>query len=320
MPVDLCERLVIGVASSALFDLSDSDEVFRTQGAEAYEEYQRANQKNPLEPGVAFPFIARLLGLNQLKPDLVEVVVMSRNSPTSGLRVMSSIDHHGLPITRAVFRSGLGATDYMPVFNMSLFLSGNRADVEAAIQAGRPAGHVLPGSPRLGEEGSALRLAFDFDAVLADDSSERKFHEGTLDAYFEYERAHAHEPLLPGPLGSFLAGINRIQQMEDELADADASYKRRVRVSLVTARNAPAHERAVLSLHKWGVKVDDAFFLGGVSKTGVLNTLKPHIFFDDQLRHLEDPELTAPAVHVPFGVHNLPEPPTTEVSQSDEES
>lgn len=305
MPIDLSQSLVIGIASSALFDLTESDAVFQREGVTAYETYQEKRQHDPLEPGAAFPFIQRLLRLNDLQQGLVEVIVMSRNSPTSGLRVMESISHHELDMTRAVFRRGLDATDFMPVFNMSLFLSANRRDVENAIAAGQPAGQVLPTNKSLAESGESLRLAFDFDGVLADDASERKYQEGSLEEYFEYEKEHAGEALSPGPLEAFLVGINRIQKIEDQRSTHDRSYQRRVRVSLVTARNAPAHERAVRSLKSWGVEVDDAFFLGGVSKTGVLNTLKPHIYFDDQLRYLEDHELTTPAVHIPFGVHNV---------------
>lgn len=295
--------LTIGVASSALFDLTESDEVFREQGQEAYEAYQAEHLHDRLKPGIAFPFVKRLLSLNDLAPNLVEVIIMSRNSPTSGLRVMESIGGHGLAITSAVFRTGRSSTEFMDVFGMTLFLSANEADVKEAVENGLPAGRVLRSSGKDDENDDSLRIAFDFDGVLASDVSE-KIYRDDPDGYAEHERRHAKEPLPKGPLERFLAGINRIQGIEDNKISKDPEYVRRVRVSLVTARNAPAHARAVRSLQEWGVKVDDAFFLGGFGKTGVLNKLKPHIFFDDQLKNLESAELTAPVVHVPFGIRN----------------
>lgn len=302
---DLTNALVVGIASSALFDLSEGDAVFREKGRAEYEKYQEKHLKNTLPPGTAFPFIQRLLALNGLQPGLVEVIVMSRNSPKSGLRVMESIRDHGLDITRSVFREGESSFQFMPTFNMSLFLSANRHDVVAAVEAGHPAGHVLPSTAAADPDDDSLRLAFDFDGVLADDASERVFQEGgSLEQYFEYESAHANDPLSPGPLKDFLQAINRIQELEDARWDSDPRYRKKVRVSLVTARNAPAHERSIRSLESWGLHVDDAFFLGGLSKTGVLNTLRPHIFFDDQLKNIRDPDLSTPSVHIPFGVHN----------------
>lgn len=301
----LGNSLVIGIASSALFDLTESDLVFRTEGRAAYERYQDDHLADRLTPGTAFAFIQRLLGLNDLQPDLVEVIVLSRNSPKSGLRVMESIRAHGLPISRAIFREGLAAHEFMPDFNMSLFLSANQPDVVEAVASGHPAGQVLPCEPAADDEDGALRLAFDFDGVLADDSSERYYQaRRSLDEYQAHEATLATQPLGPGPLKDFLAGINRVQQVEQAAADTDPGYHKRVRVSLITARNAPAHERAIRSLEGWGVRVDDAFFLGGIPKTAVLNRLRPHIFFDDQLKNLADPQLGTPAVHIPFGIHN----------------
>lgn len=309
---DLNDTLVVGIASSALFDLSESDSVFQERGRAEYERYQEAHLKDALSPGTAFPFIQRLLALNSLRGGLVEVIVMSRNSPKSGLRVMESIREHGLGISRAIFREGVSTFEFMPTFNMSLFLSANRDDVVGAVRAGHPAGHVLGTTFASHEEQDALRLAFDFDGVLASDEAERVFQEaGSLEKYQSHESEHAHEPLNPGPLSTFLQAINSIQGFEESLSQQDPSYQKRVRVSLVTARNAPAHERAVRSLESWGLHVDDAFFLGGISKTGVLNTLQPHIFFDDQLKNMSDPQLTTPSVHIPFGVHNQPTEQTT---------
>ena len=304
---DLEKMLVVGVASSALFDLSDADAVFREQGEAGYREYQDTNISEPLEPGVAFPFIKRLLSLNDLSQDgapLVEVIVLSRNDPETGLRVMRSIAHHELPITRAIFMQGRSPFKFMGALNMSLFLSQNEEDVRIAISMGFAAGQVL-GLPAADPNGTDLRIAFDFDGVLADDSSERVMQAEGLPAFHAHETEHIEDPLPEGRLSEFLRGINRIQDIEEELVETTADYyNRRVHVAIVTARNAPSHERVVRTLQSWGVRVNDAFFLGGVEKSKVLRVLKPHVFFDDQLRHLEGAADEIPSVHVPFGVVN----------------
>ncbi|MDT0165737.1 5'-nucleotidase [Actinotalea sp. AC32] len=307
-PFKLDDRLVVGIASSALFDLTDSDQVFRTQGEAAYRRYQEEHLNDTLEPGEAYPFIRRLLSLNDLAdaPDdpLVEVIVLSRNDPDTGLRVMKSIEAHCLPITRAVFMQGRSPHKFMPAFNMSLFLSASARDVKEAVSAGLPAGQVLQ-SPAVEEDESGdLRIAFDFDGVLADDASEGVMQEGGLPAFHAHEVANLTTPHTPGPLEPFLAAINRIQDREEARRLEDPEYRARVHVAIVTARNAPSHERAVASLKRWGVRVNDAFFLGGVEKARVLGILKPHIFFDDQKGHLEGAAKVAPSVHVPFGVIN----------------
>ena len=305
MPYDLEDMLVAGVASSALFDLTESDRVFREQGESAYRDYQEEHVADHLRPGVAFPFIKRLLSLTDLSTDhpLVEVIVLSRNDPETGLRVMRSIAHHGLPITRAIFMQGRSPYEYMGALNMSLFLSQNPRDVRVALDLGFAAGQVL-GSPAADPEGSDLRIAFDFDGVLADDSSERIMQAEGLPAFHAHESEHHDDPLPDGRLSDFLRGINRIQDIEDDLAAADSAYVRRVRVAIVTARNAPAHERVIRTLQARGVRVNDAFFLGGIEKAKILRVLRPHIFFDDQRGHLEGAADEIPSVHVPFGVVN----------------
>lgn len=306
MPYDLGEMLVVGVASSALFDLSEADAVFREHGEAKYRDYQEAHIADGLEPGVAFPFIKRLLSLNDLSPDgtpLVEVIVLSRNDPETGLRVMRSIAHHSLPISRAIFMQGRSPYEYMGALNMSLFLSQNEQDVRVALRMGFAAGQVL-GSPAADLKGTDLRIAFDFDGVLADDSSERVMQAEGLPAFHVHETEHQEEPLPEGKLSDFLRGINRIQDIEQALVESQPDYNRRVHVAIVTARNAPSHERVVNTLKSWGVRVNDAFFLGGIEKAKVLRVLKPHIFFDDQLGHLEGSADEIPSVHVPFGVVN----------------
>lgn len=306
MAYNLDDRLVVGIASSALFDLKKSDAVFKNDGLEAYRSYQRKKRDKPLRPGVAFPFIRRLLSLNNLAEadngPLVEVIVLSRNSPDTGLRVMHSIAHHNLPITRAIFRQGVSPYDYVSALSMSLFLSADESDVNNAVQAKLPAGRVIK-SAFQDDDGDELRIAFDFDGVLADDDSERVYDESGLPAFQEYEVANAVSPHSPGPLHNFMLNINRIRLVEEERRINDHDYKLRLRVAIVTARNAPAHERALNSLTRWGITaVDDAFFLGGIEKRKVLEVLKPHIFFDDQRQHLVN---SVPCVHVPFGIRNV---------------
>ncbi|WP_240201148.1 5'-nucleotidase [Cellulosimicrobium cellulans] len=307
MGYDLSGRLVVGVASSALFDLTESDRVFRTQGEAAYRDFQERHRDDALAPGVAFGFVRRLLALNDLAPSaddpLVEVIVMSRNSPETGLRVMRSIRHHDLDITRAVFRQGRSPHEFIRPLHVDLFLSADERSVRDAVELGLPAGYVL--DPTFADEaGDELRIAFDFDGVLADDSSERRFQDGGLASFREHEALNADVPLGRGPLRELLVGIHRVQVVERERHAADPSYRPRVHVSLVTARSAPAHERAVATLSSWGVTVDDAFFLGGVDKDGVLEVLRPHIFFDDQRAVVEATRRVAPSVHVPYGELN----------------
>ncbi|MGW7062943.1 5'-nucleotidase [Streptomyces sp. NPDC054904] len=307
MKYDLSGRLVVGIASSALFDLTDCDAVFRERGEDAYRAYQEVHLKDVLAKGVAFPFVRRLLSLNNLAepPDaLVEVIILSRNDPDTGLRVMRSIEAHGLPISRAVFRQGRSPHRFMPALNMSLLLSANGADVRDAVADGMPAGHVLETARVDDEDDPELRIAFDFDGVLAGDASERIFQNAGLDAFRAHEVRNATTPHDPGPLREFLAGINRIQRREEDERRKNPGYQPRLRVSLVTARDAPAHERAVRSLKQWGLRVNDAFFLGGIDKAPVIGALDPHIFFDDQVSHLNGTAPATPSVHIPFGVVN----------------
>ncbi|WP_251151674.1 5'-nucleotidase [Cellulosimicrobium sp. Marseille-Q4280] len=307
MGYDLTGRLVVGVASSALFDLTDSDRVFRTEGETAYRAFQEQHLGEPLRPGVAFGFVRRLLALNDLAASeddpLVEVIVMSRNSPETGLRVMRSVRHHDLPITRAVFRQGHTPYEFIRPLHMDLFLSADEASVRDAVALGLPAGYVL--DPTFADEpGDELRIAFDFDGVLADDSSEQQFRGGDLASYRRREAALSDVPLGGGPLRDLVVGIHRLQEVERARRREDPSYDPRIHVALVTARSAPAHERAVATLKSWGVSVDDAFFLGGIDKAGILEVLRPHIFFDDQRAQVESTRLAAPSVHVPYGALN----------------
>lgn len=307
MAFDLSSRLVIGLASSALFDLTASDQVFRQAGEQVYRDYQRDKQDQPLARGVAFPFIRRLLSLNQLNPENppVEVILLSRNDPDTGLRVMNSIEHYELPITRAVFMQGKSPHVYIPAFDIELFLSANANDVKRAVAAGYPAGQILKGEIEDDSNDSQLRIAFDFDGVLADDEAETIYKTTqSLGDFHQYETSREDIPHTAGPLKPFLKRIADIQAMEALKKLQDPSYEPILRVSIVTARNAPAHKRVINTMRHWGIDVNEAFFMGGVEKAKVLDIMRPHIFFDDQKLHLEPASTRLPSVHIPFGIAN----------------
>lgn len=310
MPYSLENRLVIGIASSALFDLAESDAVFRDRGEEEYRKFQEENVGNPLAPGVAFPFIKRILSLNDLAEDsdegnLVEVIIMSRNDPDTGLRVMESVKHHGLDITRAIFMQGKSPYKFSNALNISLFLSASEGDVRKALALNIPAGRVLA-STLVDDEDEDLRIAFDFDGVLADDGSEQVMQSKGLIEFHDHEQVNLITPHNPGPLRDFLVRVAAIQKREQARSAEDPNYRIRLHVAMVTARNAPSHERPLRTLKEWGVMVNDAFFLGGISKGKILSILRPHIFFDDQMGHLNSTSQSAPSVHIPFGELNAP--------------
>ncbi|KAF7600588.1 MAG: 5'-nucleotidase [Candidatus Dactylopiibacterium carminicum] len=300
------KKLVIGVASSALFDLSESDAIFRAQGVEEYRRHQEANLDQPLPKGVAFPFIRRFLGINAAFPKElpVEVVLLSRNSPETGLRVFR-FRHYGLDITRAGFMAGHAPYEYIPAFNASLFLSAHEDDVRQAVAAGYPAGAVLPSQVPDDETDGQLRVAFDFDGVIADDEAEAIFKKNhDLDEFEAYETSKRAIPHRPGPLADLFQKLSALQQLEQQRLLREPGHRKILRISIVTARNAPNHERVVTTLKSWGVEADEAFFLGGMEKSRILSVLRPHMFFDDQRSHLRSPGDDIPMVHVPFGVAN----------------
>ncbi|WP_069387327.1 5'-nucleotidase [Cellulosimicrobium cellulans] len=285
MGYDLTGRLVVGVAASALFDLEDSDRVLRSEGEAAYRAYQEEHLDDALAPGVAAGTVRRLLALNDLAPSaddpLVEVVVLSRRSPETGLRVMRSIRHHELAITRAVFRQGRAPQELVRPLHVDLFLTADEASVRETVHRGLPAGHVLdPASAD--EPGGELRVVFDLDGALEDGTGERRVPGG-------------------GALRGLLAGLRRVQDAERHRRDADPAYEARVQVALVTGRSAPAHERAVATLRSWGVALDDAFFLGGVDPSDVLEMLRPHVVVGERRTPTASGRGAVPAVHVPFG-------------------
>lgn len=299
------KKFVVCVTSSALFDMKESDRVFQEQGVEAYKSYQEKNLDNTLGKGVAYPFIKRLLSLNESFPEEkpVEVVLFSKNSPAAGNRAMRSIQNWGLDITRFVFTSGKPNFQYLPAYNSTLFLTSNADDTEAALKAGHAAGTVLNQTIVDDEDDVEFKLAFDFDSVLADDESEKYYKSKGMDNYMEHEAENALKPLSNGPLEPLLKRISTFQAMERKKAQNDSSYVPILQTAIVTARNAPAHERVLTTLKEWKIEVDQLFFLGGMDKSRILKIMKPHIFFDDQMIHLKNLE-NVPAVHIPFGIAN----------------
>lgn len=298
------DKLVIAVASSALFRLDVADEIYRSKGLSAYRKYQREHEDTILEPGIAFPFIRRFLKFNELFPDTqpVEVVLLSHNDPDTGNRVLRCIDHYGLGITRSAFLTDGRPVDYIDAYNVSLFLSGNESDVRDAIRNGFAAGYVLDSKLNDDENDNELRVAFDFDGVLADDSAEQVFQNDGIDGFWQSESSQAGVPLGPGPLADLFAKLSRLHTMEEERKSADPKYHRFLRTAIVTARSGPAQWRLATTLRNWNITVDQTFTLGGMNKSRILKRLRPHIYFDDQWSpHLEAAKEYTPSVHIPFG-------------------
>ena len=297
MAYDLTNPLVIGISSRALFDLEEENRIFEQQGLAAYENYQVTHEKEILRKGSAFQLVKSFLELNKMQDKrLVEVIVMSRNSPNTSLRIFNSIAAYELDITRAVLTGGAPIAPYFHAFKTDLFLSTYRPDVQLAIDSNIAAGVILSGGSRENADArvAQIRIAFDGDAVLFSADSERNFQRHGIDAFTEHERSKADIPMQKGPFANFLMTIAHIQS---QFADKDSSP---IRTALVTSRNAPAHERAVKTLRQWGVRIDEAFFLGGVSKKDVLASFGAHIFFDDQYTHAEPASEVVPSAVVPY--------------------
>lgn len=298
MTDSLKKKLVIGVSTRALFYLHTENKIFEEQGVEAYSAYQRENEREILKPGPGFALIQSLLSLNNLpgQKNRVEVIVMSKNSPDISLRIFHSIEHYGLPITRAVFLSGASLTPYLMAFHTDLFLSACEEDVQAAIDAGI-AGGIICHEPEKdythGGVPGQIRIAFDGDAVLFSDEAEQVFLEKGLKAFESNEREKAAQPLCAGPFAGFLKIISDIQKE----FDGDNAP---IRTALVTARCAPAHERVIRTLRAWNVRIDEAFFMGGMSKQEVLSAFGAQIFFDDQLINTRAAAEVVPAARVPL--------------------
>lgn len=292
-------KLVVAVSSRALFDLDESHKIFEKQGKEAYCAYQIKHEEDVLKPGFGYELVRKLLAINSLADDrecLVEVILLSQNSADTGLRIFNSIDHYGLDITRAAFTSGVSPYGYIPAFAAHLFLSANAEDVANALDAGYAAATILSGNKQQADA-KQLRIAFDGDAVLFSDQSERIYQQHGLAAFTENEKNAAKIPLDGGPFKGFLEALQSIQaQFNSESSP--------IRTALVTARSAPAHERVVRTLRKWGIRIDEALFLGGMPKQEFLKAFGADIFFDDQKKYCEDVAEHISAAHVPHGITN----------------
>ena len=297
------EKLVITIASSAVLKLDAARDAFREKGLAAYRRYQREHQQDIMERGPAFTFVRRLLMFNKLFPAIrpVEVVLLSHNDADTGLRIMNSLKHYELEITRAAFITDEKPYHYLGAYNSSLFLSRNSRDVEEAIAAGFAAGTVLESPLNEDPDDESLRVAFDFDGVIADGSCEAVFKGKGLDGFNRMETEQAGVPHPPGPLAELFRKLANLRDLELERQAREPGYRRRLSMSIVTARGIPAHERVVTTLRDWGVAIDRTFFLGGMNKGRILASLRPHIFFDDQLHpHLDAAKEFTPSVHIPF--------------------
>ena len=306
MGVSLQDRLVVAISSRALFDFEEENQLFNHDPA-AYVALQRSRLDVPAAPGVALPLVRKLLAFNTPDDWRVEVVVLSRNDPVSGMRVFRSAKAHGLDsIQRGVFTQGRDPFGYLRPLGAHLFLSANGADVGEALRLGYPAARVLTesanASPAHPQE---VRIAFDGDAVLFSDEAERVYQSEGLDAFQRHEVAHVAQPLPDGPFKPLLAALHRLQQA----AQSGNTIGMRLRTALVTARSAPAHERAIRTLMDWNIGVDEAMFLGGLAKGEFLREFEPDFFFDDQTGHVRSAAAHVPAGHVHSGALHLPQSP-----------
>jgi 5'-nucleotidase len=290
-------KLVVAISSRALFDFEEENRVFEKDGEPAYIALQFARLDVPAREGVAFPLVKKLLAFNTAKAQRVEVVILSKNDPVSGLRVFRSAHGAGLKLERGVFTRGRSPWRYLESLKANLFLSANEADVMGALEAKCPAARVYPESAQAASRhAEELRIAFDGDAVLFSDEAEKVYQRDGLDAFTKHETAHALQPLPPGPFKPLLEALHRLQ------TEKESSVK--IRTALVTARSAPTHERAVRTLMEWNISVDEAMFLGGLDKGAFLKAFEPDFYFDDQRGHVDSARAFVAAGHVPFGVAN----------------
>lgn len=295
-------KLVVAISSRALFDFEQENQVFEQSDDRAYMALQLQRLEQPARPGVAFSLVKKLLAFNQGPPggggsQPVEVVILSRNDPVSGMRVFRSAQHYGLPIQRGSFTRGQPPWRYLKPLHANLFLSTHLSDVRAALDAGVPAAQVYPHSAHASEaHPHEVRIAFDGDAVLFSDEAERVYQAQGLDAFQRHESAKAQQPLLAGPFKPLLTALQRLQM--------EGTPAMRIRTALVTARSAPAHERAIRTLMDWNIEVDEAMFLGGLPKGEFLREFEPDFFFDDQTGHIESAARHVPSGHVASGVRN----------------
>lgn len=297
MPMNLSEILVIGVSTRALFNLETENQVFDDQGIEAFRTYQLKHENEILEPGTAFYLVQSLLELNKIaNKQIVEVVVMSRNSPETGMRVLNSIEKYELPITRVALTGGEALAPYIDAYDVDLFLSKDAKDVQAVIDSKQSAAALLYAPPTtFTPKDARVKIAFDADAVLFSEESELRFKTEGMDSFHQYEKEHEDDPLNEGPFAKLLIKLSKIQEhlpMRIEYSP--------LRLAIVTARNAPSHKRVIKTLRKWNVYVDEVYFLGGLSKDKILEAFGAHIFFDDQDTHLNPASKVVPSGKVPY--------------------
>ena len=298
MKKPFCEKMVVAISSRALFDLDESHQIYESQGIDAYRSYQLAKEHEVLAPGAAFGLVKKFLKLNEgraAEDALVEILLLSRNSADTGLRVFHSIEHYGLQITRAAFAGGKSPYGYAKAFGSDLYLSLNTEDVRHAIQNHCAAATIWPGH-QSNEDESSLNIAFDGDAVLFSDEAERIFKSKGLKEFNESEQQRAHLPLAEGPFKNFLFTLQRLQKQIDLPIP--------IRTALVTARSAPAHERVIHTLREWDIRIDESLFLGGLPKVDFLTAFQADIFFDDQKFHCETASKQVISGHVPYGIAN----------------
>ena len=300
MSASLDGKLVVAISSRALFDFEEENKVFEQSDDRAYMALQLERLDTPAKPGVAFSLVKKLLAFNQDAPvgrEPVEVVILSRNDPVSGMRVFRSARHYGLPIQRGSFTRGQSPWRYLKPLHANLFLSTHLSDVRAALDAGVPAAQVYPQSVHASDANpNEVRIAFDGDAVLFSDEAERVYQAQGLSAFQQHESEKARQPLLAGPFKPLLAALQRLQ--------TEGTPSMRIRTALVTARSAPAHERAIRTLMDWNIEVDEAMFLGGLPKGEFLREFEPDFFFDDQTGHVDSASQHVPSGHVVSGVSN----------------
>jgi len=296
MPASLDGQLVVAISSRALFDFEEENQHFEAHDDRAYMQLQLERLDRAAKPGVAFSLVQKLLAFNAREPK-VEVVILSRNDPVSGMRVFRSAKHYGLMIQRGVFTRGESPWRYLKPLAANLFLSANETDVRSALEAGVPAARVFPHSARASDaHPNEVRIAFDGDAVLFSDEAERVFQDAGLDVFQAHELERAATPLAAGPFKPLLLALQRLQH--------EPTQAMRIRTALVTARSAPAHERAIRTLMEWNIEVDQAMFLGGLRKGEFLREFEPDFFFDDQTAHIENAAAHVPSGHVASGVSN----------------
>lgn len=295
MQYDLTEPLVIGISSRALFDLEAENRIFEEQGLEAYAAYQKEHENDTLPMGPAFQLVKAFLRLNKPgQKKMVEVIITSKNSPDTSLRIFKSIQDYQLDITRAALVGGAEMTPYLKAFKTDLFLSAYASDVKQAVDHNIAAGRIITGSSPACSGIDQIRIAFDGDAVLFAAESERIYKKQGIEAFIAHETSHANDPLPRGPFANFLMTLSNLQSQFKTREESP------IRTALVTSRNAPAHERAIRTLRGWNVRVDEAFFLGGVGKTDILSAFGPHIFFDDQEIHTDPASEVVASALVPY--------------------